>query len=1490
MRLKFKSLILSLPLAACSITLWLIESSLKYVFYLFEATLILILLYFLLGKNVRIKFYSRVDITTVFDYVFLAISMVLLTFNIFKLNSLFTLVCAIIVSFFLPGYVLLRLLKFHRLESWIEWPVLSFTLSVSITSTIFTIVLPFAEERGILLSAIYAGISVCPLLIDRIYKSSKEVQVRSKDYNLFETLLLLWIILFFIFAISNLYPRMALRPALDIVEHFSFSRLLALAPYAYSSDYPWFHATWATVYELSSPSMDVYQTGLAYLSIMVIFSFYVMANIYLKDIDRRTPILATIFFSIFAGFGWLYFLNQRITNADFSLYYKLLSETSDKSYWDVGFSQGWIWLWYRPLTLGLTLLFVLLSLLRDRKLNRKVFIFVSSLILLTLILVHFPEAVVFIVFLLFLSLLKPNIELKLKEMIISSFIALFISFIFDAGLTIVSLSQLELLFLIVICIISMFLTRLEKRPKIRFASFPYWFASGLGTIMYIWLIVAWFITAKDFSVWCVSTVLGVPWQFYPVILGLSGLLAISASLLIIEYYSKHPVIVFILLLTFIIPFGRIVTYLNINILNTGYWERRLILIAYAAASLLAPISILELLKHAQAKKNVIIAISLLISCLVISGITSTFLTLDLQNYYTSRYALGKDNLRVIDVLNSLPADKVLLTVTDSSLSVAGFTPCSWRINYYRYQIWSAKYPELPLNVLYSMNRPVCLLLREPDLQEISKKYASSYLSIHFLPIFMESYLKKGANVMLLPKMVAPYFDGETMLVLPKDQNPSIWYAYDILSLANYNYTTVLMDDIAMLSRAKTLVAPTENIAMQLIQLKELFNLSFKNLLILNLDGYGKLATDYFSGAKMVLSLDKDSEEKAYLLIGGSPTNNITLLAAPLQFEIRSKLSNSNMFTLLDDDLDGWVTTGIGSGNISIPRIGLNNENKIFGNASIYIDVESGSYGYWQIAKTLPKPINVDEFDFISFYWYGRGDGKNYVLNFHSTSGNYWYSFKDTWRGWKKVLIPMHIPDGRYTLNGVFFVKATNRNASWSDIRRVEIRNEGSNPNVSGFFLIDNFGFESALSINVGLIAHGSFQAFRLLNFDGKSWNDVFELKPDVLLQTSNFTSMNGVSSRTLFGERPSLSAKMSREQNTYYVKIYIKLPPCTDDICFSSVKMMVVPTVQGFKVKGILNETSSILFPKEITTLPLVTDKTVISWYDGYGKVPFSITDNLNELRLVYINIYPLILDIISDSSNYEILSKVLDIGGASSFIQKAQTISENPVQGNLATFQKIEFKGDTTMFSRSSIIVESADSTLELEYDGIRISNILKIVFFQGNNTLKMKNGSISQGYGFYSNIRATNLTINSDKRILGKCLLELNNGSSQLIDIATYEIKIMGGSNVLMRQPTICIEGDSNFSKLYTYAILSKSIGILGYDATLQGKLIFKTIYGDTFTVVNNFIYEGKIISDYRKYNYDELSPLKQSFHILIVMFLFYLAVFLSIRLMEENKNWKL
>jgi hypothetical protein len=163
------------------------------------------------------------------------------------------------------------------------------------------------------------------------------------------------------------------------------------------------------------------------------------------------------------------------------------------------------------------------------------------------------------------------------------------------------------------------------------------------------------------------------------------------------------------------------------------------------------------------------------------------------------------------------------------------------------------------------------------------------------------------------------------------------------------------------------------------------------------------------------------------------------------------------------------------------------------------------------------------------------------------------------------------------------------------------------------------------------------------------------------------------------------------------------------------------------------------------------------------------------------------------------------------------------------------------------------------------------------------MKKGDIEQGYGFYSNIHAIDLTIINDKKIIGRCFLKFNNGSLELIDINAHEVKIMGYSNVLIRQPTVHIEGECHLFKLYTFALLSKNIDIQGYDAEMQGKLVFNITYGDVFTVSNNFVCYGKIISSYKRYYYDELYPLKQSLHALIVICLFYIIA----KFMNEKQN---
>jgi len=1469
-----------------AITLWLVESSLKYAFYFFEVALILIIYSSIFGnfKKLKSKIKERTSSRRFDSYcidyslVVCAISLLLLD-AIGLIDNYACVFLGVIVALYLPGWSLIRTTSIFKDLKGIEMLVIPFVLSIPLSSLMFSIFLVVQNIDKFLLVLAYLVISILPIIKSRL----KHEEGYPIDTGLlkFSVPTLIWLVAFFSFAILVTYPQMALVPGLDIVRHLSFAKQLVLAPASYQGSELWFNIHQASVYLISTSSIQVFQTIMAFLSIFSIFSFYMMSKAYLADIDKRLPIIATLFWGVFSGLGWLDFLSARIANPDSSAYYSLLYTTNNRSYWDVGYGQGWIWLWYRPITLGLTLLFTLLYLLREHRLGKKAFLLTFTLLLLTLNFVHFPESMVFVLFLLILSIIKPIKELRMNEAATSSILAMLISLplllIYQnfVGMSITSPAPALLVLLTVAGALSALLNHYEKRPKIARAKFwpaSKWLITGLS-IIYIWLLATWLITAKNFSTADVAIVLGVPWLFYPMLLGLGGLFAIFSSKIIFKRHVNHPIIAFALLLLFAVFFGRLLTYINVNVGHTGYWERRIVPIAYAGASVLAPVSLMELFERAKRKKTALLAV--LLAFVVVFGFTSTCLTLELQVHEIQNFALSGEDLKVVDMLNELDAKKVLLTATDSTLSLAEFAPNSWLINYYRYQLWPAQYPEMPLNVIYSLDKPVYILLQEADLQEINQNYASGYLATHLLPLLMSNSSNDNAQIISMPEMVAPCSNSQTLLVLPNSPDPTIWYAYDILSQAGYNYSTVVIDDVAAISKAKVLIASTDGIAQTLIQYKNLFDLGFDKLIILNLDGYGNLASNYFSNPKMTLSLDEASKESANLESGLVTTDNLTTIAGPLEFEIHSNYDSGGFLPLLNDSLDGWVPSGMGSGQIGLPELSLNYETNISGNASVEMDVKSGEFAYWQIGRSWPEPLNVSNFDFISFYWYGKGDGKNYVLQFSSSSSNrYWYYFKDSWQGWKKVVIPMRIPDGSYDLNGVYFVKVTDGGPTWNNIVNVAIRNEGSNPNLAGTFLIGHFGFEAARTINVNLETQSSVGSFGLLNYDGASWVNVAQLTSNETVSVSNYTLSSGMNSEIMFGERALLNASVAKGSDSSILRISVRLPPVFGDIDLSSIKIEIVPEIPEIKANEILGPNGSLALLAEPNAITPTDYKDVISWYKGEeGTVPFSIKGTVSGVDTIYINVYPLVTDGSYAQSNYEILGKILDASGTGYLFTKTQIKAENPVQGELATFNKVDFEGNITIYSDTSVIVRGEDSAFTLEFNGMTMSDVSEIVFAEDKATLKTSNGSVSGGEGFYSNIYANEFVANSNVT-LGPTLLEFYNGTMKMINIPAQQVQIIGNSTAVLRQPTIQVEGNAKFDNLYTYALLS-TLGILGDSASLQGKLSFKVVYGDTFTVTNNFAYQGQITGA-PEYNYNELGPLVQSLPILIIICLTYLTFY--------------
>ena len=84
---------------------------------------------------------------------------------------------------------------------------------------------------------------------------------------------------------------------------------------------------------------------------------------------------------------------------------------------DVGNGLGpVIWFWFRPLTVGYTIFFGLLYLMRRQDMARYTYIVITSLLILTLSQVHFPELLYSSYILLFLALFFPTIKLRIKRL------------------------------------------------------------------------------------------------------------------------------------------------------------------------------------------------------------------------------------------------------------------------------------------------------------------------------------------------------------------------------------------------------------------------------------------------------------------------------------------------------------------------------------------------------------------------------------------------------------------------------------------------------------------------------------------------------------------------------------------------------------------------------------------------------------------------------------------------------------------------------------------------------------------------------------------------------------------------------------------------------------------------------------------------------------------------------------------------------------------
>lgn len=931
------------------LTLWLMESSIKYVLYVFEVGLIIIVYLILRNYNIRFGFrklaVKRMNVrarwSLVSDLLLIAGSLALIFFEYYGIKeNIVQLVVALILTAFLSGYALLNIFGLNTHFSKLELLVLSYVVSFSFSAFLLYGLLVLASTvRNTLMCIAFLLLGVfsafkhvaCPS------KASRKSLSRSVDL-----LPILLAVMFYMISWSFMYPEFALLPGTDISRHFAGSIVLTRTPDLHTGTVYLLHHLYQSAFiSLSNGSLVPVQTTLVFLNVMLPLTFYVMAKEYLEKVDKRLPILSTVFWAFISGFAWTYVAKLKMTTPSLTeLQY--LTAAADATYRGTIYLPQ-LFLWLFPLSVSSMLLFISLYFLRRIDLPKTTYMPLFSLLIAVSYLTHVTEATFFALFLSVYAAFSKNKKLRMEDTLMSTIIGFawaalvlcvvsFLSFRFLLS----SSNLLSLALSVVACFAALLIRHFGVNrviPRLSPIRAPKIHSILVVTFLsaYIVAFLTWMSESGNFYMWQVDEVGLVPWFMYPVILGVSGILAILALFCLIKQRKRFgPLGVFVALLFFSLGFDRAMSVVNVNFFVSGYWGKRLVILTFLAACMLAPVPLLEIftrqrLNSLVKKGETMMLVSLVIFC----GMQSSFYVVE---YYNISAGLGdqptESEFEALEYMRHVFEDDPrawVVTVTSRSYDTVVFSaPADQLVA--RQVLYTSATPELSLSVLSRasyLEHPY-LYLHQRDL-DFLKIYSGGWLFSHLVPTLPLVFSNNEVKIYNISKVFPPVMESGTVLVVPfkeaSKSNYGYLYVYDMLSQAFINYS-IAYDQDHMIWQAKTLILgfdpPPDSEYSSAIQTASMYDYlkyveSGGNITVLNTNGYGVISKQLFTVS--------DSKAKTQTIQGASAN-----LCLPLPLRINKLtpiLPNVNIpasYISQNDSVPYVLEVKIGKGTLTYVNI------------------------------------------------------------------------------------------------------------------------------------------------------------------------------------------------------------------------------------------------------------------------------------------------------------------------------------------------------------------------------------------------------------------------------------------------------------------------------------------------------------------------------------------------------------------------------------------
>jgi hypothetical protein len=887
-------------------TLWMIESSIKYPLFVIE-TFSIITIFVILNnydfkftlKNIVIK---KISLALLLDLILICFSSILIFLNIFNMgNSTIRLILAFVCISGLSGYALLNACKLTKYFSKLEIVVLSFLASF-ILSGFCTLIFLWADEatRSIIIPSVFILLGITSF-VRHLKTRNIATKINSLSKNI-DILPIMLSIVFYAISFYYIYPNFTLLHDTDISRYYSDSVILSRTPDLYSGfNYLLFDAFSSTLYILSGmPDVPSFLTIQIILSFILPISVYVLAKRFLVDVDRRIPAISILFYTIFSNFSFILFAKLKILNSH-AAELTLLQLVGDKAYnGTIYFLQPFLWL--APNSVAFMMFICAFLLLKVQNITKSIFVPLYTTLILSMYLCHVADPIIFVGILGGYSLVSKSKSLRLDDALLSSFIAFVLASVLQVCFSIFWTSpfvprinlttMLPVILPMLLVSISMFwrrtmLYRLNLSMKFVSSKKFYYALSVILVSVYLFGFLTWFVV-DDFKVSLVRDIYSVPWFIYPLSLGIVGLLALIAIQHFRYVLPNSSVALLFGSIVISVLIGRMISFVNSNLLYTGYFESRILWTTFLFLSLLAPLTLIKLMDQISVKRKFfgIIGISLIISIIVVSGFSSTVLILENWVQFNKSHTLTQKEYQATDNLKNIlqhDPNAFTLGLSKSSSYAVTFAASPYQFPNPEVIVYS-KRPEIPLFVLSAHDIPHAYIYTNSsdfDKEESQK----GWFFQHLLPMLPIVFLNDYVTIYNETHVTYPRSNSDAHMLVPTSPSAasSLFYAYDIISLHDHNYTVMFDKDQNALT-AKTVILsydPPRNNNNKLTNssLRETSDYisyvkSGGNLIVLNTNGYGSISDILFN-------LGNSSYETSKIVLPSSNSLPVNVTVVPI---------------------------------------------------------------------------------------------------------------------------------------------------------------------------------------------------------------------------------------------------------------------------------------------------------------------------------------------------------------------------------------------------------------------------------------------------------------------------------------------------------------------------------------------------------------------------------------------------------------------------------